>query len=447
MIRQKTEALIRKTGMFENCTGIIAGVSGGPDSMAMLHFLTENKDLFPFRIVCATVNHNLRPEAGEEAEGVKEYCRQHEIIFELLSADIRKDCPRGVSLEDYARTVRYAFFESLKKQYAFSHIATAHTADDNCESRLMNLIRGCGSDGLEGIAPLRKDLNAARPLLYCTKQELTDYCEKNGIPYFIDKTNFENDHRRNIIRNRILPELKELNPDFSSTLDRLSQISARANDYIRKEAEKLRKEAENTGVSLDFSLKILSSAHPAVLSELLRDAGRKTAKRSLTFAETEKLLELIGNAKPSSRVDFPGGYARISFGRICFFSEATPETFSPFIPKEGKNRIGNTRNILILKKTICRKDGGTCICDFPIDQLTVRPRKQGDYLHPEERTCGRSLKKLMCDKKIPPEWRDKIPVLISPEGQILWTAISGREKCAVPEENQPCIQIQYKEFE
>lgn len=438
----------QKNGMFQNCTGIVVGVSGGPDSMALLDILVKNKNLFPFGLVCATVNHKLRPEATEEAEKVAEYCKQNGVPFELLSADVRKDCPKGVSLEDYSRQVRYRFFEDLKQKYAYSHAATAHTADDNCESRMLNLIRGCGTDGLKGIAPLRED-NTARPLLCCEKKELIDYCDSNKIVYSIDSSNLENIYKRNIIRNKIIPEIKTLNPDFPSALERLAATTEKESDFLREETEKLREKAQLGKNPLTFSLGVLKTAHPALLCRLLRNAAKETGGETANFQMTEELLNLVRNGASASRAEFFGGFAQISFDQMLFCKGQTKiPTFFPFTPTEGDNPIGETGATLRLTKTVYDGKAKNCICFLPFSQLTVRPRKEGDYLRPENRpTGGRSLKRLLCDKRIPVFKREQIPLIITQNGEILWTGLSGREAGAIPLKNEECIQIEMIETE
>lgn len=434
----------QETGMFRGCTGIIAGVSGGPDSMAMLDILTKNKTLFPFSLVCATVNHNLRPEAAKEAEMVRSYCEKNQIPFELLFADIPHDRPAGVSTEEYARQVRYDFFNQLKKKYGFSHSATAHTADDTCESRILNLIRGCGLDGLEGIAPLRNDTRTARPLLCCKKEELIDYCKKQKLSYCTDASNAENIYRRNIIRNQILPAIQELNPEFPEALQRLAETAETANDFIRQQAEILEKKAAEQENPSAFSLSILQQAHPAPLSCFLREKAKQTGGKTITFSMTEHLTALVKNGRPASRTDFFGGYAEISFGRLVFHTNNEKmKTFLPFTPQEGDNPIGETETVLRL--TICFYDGKNrnCIPYLPFSRLLIRPRQEKDYVQPENRPAGgRLFKKLLCDRKITVSKRDQIPLIVSEKESILWTALSGRERTAIPQKGEKAIQIE-----
>ena len=173
--------------LFENCSGAVLAVSGGPDSMAMLDLFRKHISHIPF--VCATFNHGLRDEADDEVEGVRKYCLDFAIRFETAKENIADSLPQATSIEEHARNRRYAFLENIKLKYGYSHIVTAHNADDNAESFLMNLTRGCGIDGLCGIREIRNDNNTVRPLLRYTKQELLDYCKINSVPYWLDKSN------------------------------------------------------------------------------------------------------------------------------------------------------------------------------------------------------------------------------------------------------------------
>ena len=277
-----------KENLFEDCSGLVLAVSGGPDSMALLRFFEKNRTKFPFPLLCASVDHSIREESREEVSFVKSYCTQRHINFEELKINIPELCPKGVSTETFAREKRYEFFFSLKEKYGFSHIATAHTSDDNAETVLMNIIRGAALGGICGIPPKRKD-GVVRPLLSCEKSELINYCEAENIKYFTDKTNSMNIYRRNTVRNVIIPLLEKENPSVKKSLNRLS-LSARCDDdFILSQAEKAFKKVILKEKSVSIPLSLYETEHKAVLCRVIRKAFGKVSPRDLSYDMTENV--------------------------------------------------------------------------------------------------------------------------------------------------------------
>lgn len=237
MFKEKILETITKYNLIQNGDKIIVGLSGGPDSISLINVLDEiRKDetiRLKFEIIAAHINHNIREEAKSDEDYVVKYCKEKNIEVYVLSIDINKKAKEEKKgLEETGRNARYEFFEEILIKTKANKIATAHTANDNAETVLMNIIRGSGTSGLKGIRPIRKN-KFIRPLIETTREKIEKYCEENKLNPRIDKTNFENDYTRNKTRNILIPTIKEqFNPNIIMTINRLSDIISEENEYL-----------------------------------------------------------------------------------------------------------------------------------------------------------------------------------------------------------------------
>ena len=200
---------------------IVVGVSGGPDSMTLLHVLKSLKKELDIRIICAHVNHNQRKESDEEEAYVREYCRKNDILFECIKIEKWGDD----NFENEARSVRYKFFEELVENFNAKFLMTAHHADDLIETIMMRIVRGSTLKGYSGFSKVVKKDNykIVRPFITLTKDEIMEYAEKNDIKYFIDSSNLEDKHTRNRYRHQLLPFLKKENPNVHKKFLKFSE--------------------------------------------------------------------------------------------------------------------------------------------------------------------------------------------------------------------------------
>ena len=233
---------IKKYNLIQNGDRIVLGVSGGPDSIAMLNILNDIRNderiELTFDIVVAHINHMIREEALEDERYVKEYCDEKGIEFYSTSIDVQKLANnKKIGTEEAGRMVRYEFFDEVLEKTNSNKIAIAHNKNDKAETIIMNLMRGSGITGLKGIEEKRGKY--IRPLIECDRDEIEKYCEEEQLNPRIDKTNFENDYTRNKIRNVVIPYVKqEFNPNIINTLNRLSELVKEEEEYIEKQVEK-----------------------------------------------------------------------------------------------------------------------------------------------------------------------------------------------------------------
>lgn len=208
--------------------------------MCLLNVLNEirKEQQISFNIYVAHINHMIREEASDDEKYVQEYCIKNGIQFFSKRIDIISESKRDKrGTEETGRKARYDFFEEILLKTKSNKIATAHTANDNAETVLMNIIRGSGTSGLKGIQPVR-DGKFIRPLIEITRPQIEEYCEQNNLKPRIDKTNKENIYTRNKVRNLLIPYIQqEFNPNIINTLNRLSQISSQENDYLEEVVE------------------------------------------------------------------------------------------------------------------------------------------------------------------------------------------------------------------
>ena len=239
-MKQKILQTIKRYNLIKSGDSIVIGVSGGPDSICLLHILNELKQELNFKIYVAHINHLIRKEAGEETEYVQKFCKKLGIECFVKRIDVQKEAKelkRGT--EETGRKVRYEFFDEILEKTKSNKIATAHNNNDKVETIIMNILRGSGTSGLKGIEPIREG-KFIRPLIEIEREEIENYCIENKLEPKIDKSNNENIYTRNKIRNVVIPYIKqEFNPNITKTINRLSEVISEENEYLDKITEKI----------------------------------------------------------------------------------------------------------------------------------------------------------------------------------------------------------------
>ena len=220
IVEEKFLDTIKNNNLINSGDKIVVGVSGGPDSLTLLTLLNKYKSKFNYEIIVAHVNHLIRKDSTDDEQFVENYCKKNGIKFyckRVNVQEIAKQQKKGE--EEVGRNERYKFFDEICEKENANKIAIAHNMNDNAETMLLNLIRGTGLNGLEGIQPSQYNNRFIRPLINCNRNEIEDFCKENNLEPRIDSTNKENIYKRNIIRNKLIPFLKELNPNIIETLN------------------------------------------------------------------------------------------------------------------------------------------------------------------------------------------------------------------------------------
>lgn len=238
MLENKVENTINKYKLLEKNEKIVIGVSGGPDSMTLLTILLKLKEKYNLSLIVAHINHQIRENAIKDEEYVKEFCKKNNIEIYIKRANvIEKSQKEKKGLEETGREVRYNFFEEVLKKTNANKIAIAHNLNDNCETIIMNQLRGTGLSGLKGIEPKRGKY--IRPLIEIDRKEIEEYCKKNKINPRHDESNDDNTYTRNKIRNIVIPYIKkEFNPNIVNSMNRMAQIVKENEEFLDKEVKK-----------------------------------------------------------------------------------------------------------------------------------------------------------------------------------------------------------------
>ena len=250
---------IKKYNMINSGDMIVVAVSGGPDSMSLLHVLLKLREKINFDIVVAHVNHMIRAVADSETKYVEDFCTTNNVKCFVKKIDVIKKAElEKISTEEAGRNARYDFFDEVFYKVNANKIAIAHNKNDNVETVLMNVIRGAGVSGLKGIEPVR-DNKFIRPLIEIDRLDIEKYCEDNSLNPKFDESNKENIYTRNKIRNLLIPYLeKEFNPNIIDSVSRLSDLATQENCYIEKVLNEtfsvLLREEQNSCIVLDLKL-------------------------------------------------------------------------------------------------------------------------------------------------------------------------------------------------
>ncbi|MGD8758190.1 MAG: tRNA lysidine(34) synthetase TilS, partial [Deltaproteobacteria bacterium] len=326
------EAAIWRHHMLASGDAVVVGVSGGPDSVALLHCLVAFRRKWSLRLVVAHLNHQLRGEtADQEAAFVERLASILGLPCDINSRDVASyGAEHRLSIQEAAREVRYAFYDEVATRHGAGKIALGHQANDNAESILIHLLRGTGPKGLTGIPPVR-DGRIIRPLIDSNRSQILDFLEERGFEYVRDRSNLDPKYLRTRIRHELLPFLKEsFNPGVVHALTRLASIVRQEEDFFNGQVKSAFQDLvrEQKTNRLTLSAAGLARLHPALLQRLVRQAVlsiRGDLKR-LGHNHVEAIVSLARGALPSGRLDLPHGVQVVRDRDDVTFSVGAPES-------------------------------------------------------------------------------------------------------------------------
>lgn len=455
VIEEKIERAVKKNSMDFN-GGVLLALSGGADSCALLYYLHKRSKTSGFTLYAAHLNHMIRgTEAEDDRKFCERLCEKLGVRLFLRTVDIPALSEKtGRGLEEVAREQRYAFFDELLAENPdIKNIATAHNATDNAETVIFNLLRGSGARGLSGIPPVR-DGKIIRPLIFCAKSEILQYCVENSIDYVTDSTNSDTKYTRNYIRSEIIPRLGRISPSPESSISRACAAIRFDNDFIENFSYEFMK---NHGIVCRADTNTLLSLHSAPLARVIAqmhvNALRKLRKGEhqdgrlpmLEQKHIEAIMALFYDVTDAGmrRISVPGGLCAVCERGMFFFEPDTRGDAEDCIPPAelhlGENYIEQADAFLILRgdfspevdteyKNIYKLFIHVILSSDRINgKLYFRGRTAGDKYR-----CGgitRKLKKLLSDAKLPLSERNCLPVVCDGDG-IVWVPGFGvRDGC------------------
>lgn len=429
-------------GLLPRGSGVLCAVSGGADSLCLLHWLWSRREELGLRVCAAHYEHGLRAqESLDDCAFVEAFCRERGIPCLVEHGDAAAFAAREkLSLEDAARRLRYDFLERVADELGCTRIATAHTADDNAETMLLNLTRGCGAKGLCGIPPQRGRI--VRPLLGFTRAEVEEYLAENGLRAREDSSNGEDAFRRNRLRHAVTPVLREMNPAFAEAAARTAALLREDEDCLEGMAARFLGHAYD-GRSLPAGE--LAALHPAIASRALR----RLCPQSLELKHVDAALR-FAQGEGLGFLDLPGLRLRREQGRL-WFDEAESATLPErvILPgtvtelPEAKLRVraaegvfpgGEINNSF---KTFCLKYEnikGTVICTS---------RRPGDRIAPAGRGVTKSLKSLFLEAGLTQTERERTPVFRDDAGVLLVYGLAAAQRC-VPEKGDRVLTLVFE---
>ncbi len=318
MIIDKVKNTINKFSLLSTNDKVVVGVSGGPDSVALLYLLNTLKKEFRCTLHIAHLDHMLRKDSSKDAEFVKKLAQKLKIAATFAKINVKELAKKG-SLEEVARNARLNFFFKVARRIKAKKIALGHTQDDQSETVLMRILRGTGLYGLSAILPKRDiaGFKIIRPLIGVRRKEIEAFLKRRNIKSLIDKTNLEDVYFRNRIRHKLLPLLeKNYNRNITKILSNMAEVVAYDYDYLSRQATVALKRLGSR-----INLKKFLRLHPAIQRLLLRMAVAKIKgdMRRITFQHIREIEELVINRPVNSIVDLPQGVSVIKKKKSLLF--------------------------------------------------------------------------------------------------------------------------------
>lgn len=446
-MKQKIEAFIKKHSLLQKDDHVVAAVSGGADSMALLYLLSELADSLQISVSAAHADHGLRPEeAAAEKEMVEAFCASRSLSFYTETLPVKEYLSeQGKGVQEQARMLRYQFLEKVMKQCGANVLATGHHGDDQIETMLLRMTSGRALWEEVGISASRNQESGRiiRPMLEVSKDSIYAYCEQHSIPFKEDKSNNSDTYARNRIRHHALPAVLHENKEAREHFQTLNEWISTERLFIKDAAEK-----EARGLILDqnehsltFSISGWKALHLALQRRVIPLLLTYLCKNQHTAVSTihiEQLLSLLYKPASSFVVNWAGGVLVKRTYDTCTF-HLQDSTEAPLVQTEAPKLLEVPGSVSFNEWTIKagRYDGTVdperndvfCLAESELRlPVLVRSRKQGDKLHIAGMTGRKKLNRLFIDEKVPKEQRDSWPVVTASDETILWVPMLAKTK-------------------
>lgn len=436
---------IQKHNMLSPNNGVVVGLSGGADSVALLTVLITLREKYPLKLYAVHVNHNLRANAKKDEIFVQKICKDRGIPLRVCDADIRGKAEREkLSIEEAGRRVRYDCFYAALNELDAQKIAVGHNADDNAETVLLNLCRGAGLRGVCGIPPVNGSV--VRPLLETPRAEIEAYLKKEGIAFIEDDSNAGFDYTRNRIRNIVLPAIvKHVNPSAAENIARNTAMLRADAEYLEDAAREafltctgIRYKLDD-GSPLSLNIPRLLMLPEALRNRVVREA---IARARLTYEiDAEDFTDIravhiydalkIANGETGKEAHLPGIKVTRSYDELYFTPAASANAstqgigfYRPLILDKPSHipEIGKTITLSLSPpeespRLLCTRTFDYDILSKNLSDLCVRTRRKGDRVALPGGT--KKLQDYFTDTKTPRHLRDTV-ALVALGGDIVW---------------------------
>ncbi len=450
-LNDKVFTFTEESSLFLAPCHLVVGVSGGADSMALLHVLTQWRQP-GLQITAVHLHHGLRGvNADRDAAFVEEQCALLGVPVRIYHADVEAlAAAAGCGVEEAGRRERYRVFHAVCDELQADHIITAHHADDQVETVLMHLIRGTGMDGLRGIPVARGRIR--RPLLSCTRQEIETYCREHAIPYMTDETNADMRYTRNRIRHEVLPLLRQINPAVDDALRRLSSHASADSQLLCTMAQQALEAGEmpEGGHAASAFVDQPQSVRRRMILKLL-------ALHTIPSVEEKHILDIEqALLTGSGSVLLPSGVClRVNCGHVFIHSpEVESELPDPIRVSDLPcvfTWLGRSYRLVLLeaKNAEERQKIHKLFFKYSLDydrihsDLYVRARQTGDTIHPAGRGVGKTLKKLMNEYQISDAERNRFPLVCEKDSVLLIPGYTCDERVRITEHTKHFLVWQF----
>ncbi|WP_456398130.1 tRNA lysidine(34) synthetase TilS [Desulfurobacterium sp.] len=433
---EKVLSTIKRFSLIKPNETVLCAVSGGPDSIALLHILNRLSRRLEIKLHAVHFNHGLRDsEADEDENFVKSICKELSIPLTIGREDIKK-LSGGKNIEAVAREERYRFLQKTARNIKADKIALGHTSSDLCETVIFNLSKGSGIKGLRGFLPKRK--NIIRPLFEISREEIENYLKTHNIPFRVDSSNLNIKFSRNLIRLKVIPRLKKINPSLEETILREAETLRELEGFITETVNSILKKCILTQNSFSIKLENLSPLHPFIKKALIQEAFFKLTGQSLNTKKLNAVIKLTKSYQSGS-IDLKNSFKAIKTQDTLIIKKGEKRQVHFKIPIETiPFRIETPLGIFKFEEV----ESGDFT--FPEDELErglfIKTREGGEWL---SLPFGKKkLKKFLNEKKIPFHLRDRIPLLTTDENEVIW--IPGLYKKTYIKESKRRISVRYK---
>jgi tRNA(Ile)-lysidine synthase len=447
----KVAGTIVQYEMLEGGESVLVGLSGGPDSVCLLHMLHRLKERFGIALHAVYVDHNLRPdETPVERDFCCGLCEGFGVEFSVRTIDVLAYAKeKGLNKQEAARQLRYAAFEEAALAMKAGRIALGHNADDQIETVLMRLLRGTGPRGLSGM-PAKRGM-IIRPLIGVERTEVERFLAGDNIPFVVDSSNLGTDYFRNRIRRDLVPVMRQLNPSLAGTVADTVSILQEEERYFNLAVTKalMRMISRKTAHRIELFLSPMEIMDKAILRRVLRRALEETdSLRGMSFTHIEDIIDLVKHGSAGARLSLPRDIRAIKEYAVLVITSEKPVRIDEYTltpPAEVAVRGAG----LVIRAAL-RDDAGdsgdgrsSVILDAEAMQfpLTVRPRAEGDFFLPMGFGKRKKLQDFFVDARVPRDERDSVPVVVS-GSDIVWIAgYRADERFRVKEDTTKFLQL------